>query len=459
MDMIRILLVDDQKDFVDGLARIIEKHFPCKCLKAYSGQEALEILAQKKVQVLITDLRMPEINGIELVKRAQKNNSELTSIVLTAYGNIESAVEAVKSGAYDFLTKPVSLEQLNLVLNKVIEKVKIIAENERLKQALLQTKFGQDLIGQSPVMQRLKEKIAAMGSNDFTVLIRGESGTGKELVARKIHQLSRRKDKPFVCVNCPAIPGNLLESELFGHKKGAFTGADQSRLGLFQRANQGTILLDEIGDIDLDLQAKLLRVLQEKEIRPVGSDKTIHCDVRILATTNQPLEEKIKQGLFREDLFYRLNVLEVRVPPLRERKEDIPLLAHYFVGQTCLELGLQSKEVEPDVLAYLSARDWPGNVRELQNFVRRLVVFSKEVITLKSIDLVEVENNFDLKEKIIPYKEYKKQVINSFTKNYFQKILQKTKGNISEAARLSGIERVSLQKIIKRLNLDVTQFR
>jgi len=276
------------------------------------------------------------------------------------------------------------------------------------------------------------------------------------LVARKIHELSKRGKENLFTVNCPAIPTTLLESELFGHVKGAFTGAQQNYEGLLKRADGSTVLLDEIGDIGLEVQAKLLRFLQEKEIKPVGGSKSFQVDVRILASTNQPLEEKIKEGTFREDLFYRLNVLEIRVPALRERREDIPLLATYFVQRTCTELQLEEKELSPEVLTYLTNRDWPGNVRELQNFVRRLVVFSKnKLISAEVVNLVEMDTKLD-KEDILPYKAYKKKVLDDFTRTYFQKVLEKTRGNISQAARLSGIERVSLQKIIKRVGLKVS---
>ncbi|MDQ7031359.1 MAG: sigma-54 dependent transcriptional regulator [Desulfonauticus sp.] len=456
---INIIVVDDEKDFVDGLCRILERKFFCKCIKSYSAEQALEFIknSPEGVDVVITDLRMPGLDGIELIQKLKLIKEDITSIVLTAYGSIESAVEAVKSGAYDFLTKPIDMEQLNLVLNKVLEKVTILKENKKLKQKILSLSFDKELVGNTLVMQRLKEKISAIAKTDFTVLIRGESGTGKELVARKIYELSSRNNYPFISVNCPAIPETLLESELFGHKKGAFTGADKDREGLFKQAHKGTILLDEIGDISLSVQTKLLRVLQEKEIRPVGANTTLKCDVRILATTNQNLEVKIKKGLFREDLFYRLNVMEIVVPPLRERREDIPLLATYFVTLTCKELGLEDKEIAPEVLAYLTSKEWPGNVRELQNFVRRLVVFSSEKkIGIETVQLLEMDELI-MEKDIKPYKVCKKQIVDSFTRTYFLKVLEKTKGNISEAARLSGIERVSLQKIIKRLGLHVSR--
>jgi DNA-binding NtrC family response regulator len=456
MNNISVLLVDDEKDFVDGLVRIINRYFKVRCFKAYSAQEALEIIDNNNINIVLTDLRMPGLSGLDLVKKIQSRNKDITCLVLTAYGSIESAVEAMRAGAYDFLTKPISPEQLKLVLGKVLERSKILEENRRLRKKVFASCLGGEIVGESKAIQTLKEQILAVAETDFTVLIRGESGTGKELVARKIHELSKRGKESLFTVNCPAIPTTLLESELFGHVKGAFTGAQQNYEGLLKRADGSTVLLDEIGDFGLEVQAKLLRFLQEKEIKPVGGSKSFQVDVRILASTNQPLEEKIKEGTFREDLFYRLNVLEIRVPALRERREDIPLLATYFVQRTCTELQLEEKELSPEVLTYLANRDWPGNVRELQNFVRRLVVFSKnKLISAEVVNLVEMDTRLD-KEDILPYKAYKKKVLDDFTRTYFQKVLEKTRGNISQAARLSGIERVSLQKIIKRVGLKVS---
>lgn len=456
MNNISVLLVDDEKDFVDGLVRIINRYFKVRCFKAYSAQDALEIIDNNNINIVLTDLRMPGLSGLDLVKKIQSRNKDITCLVLTAYGSIESAVEAMRAGAYDFLTKPISPEQLKLVLGKVLERSKILEENRRLRKKVFASCLGGEIVGESKAIQTLKEQILAVAETDFTVLIRGESGTGKELVARKIHELSKRGKENLFTVNCPAIPTTLLEGELFGHVKGAFTGAQQNYEGLLKRADGSTVLLDEIGDIGLEVQAKLLRFLQEKEIKPVGGSKSFQVDVRILASTNQPLEEKIKEGTFREDLFYRLNVLEIRVPALRERREDIPLLATYFVQRTCTELQLEEKELSPEVLTYLTNRDWPGNVRELQNFVRRLVVFSKnKLISAEVVNLVEMDTKLD-KEDILPYKAYKKKVLDDFTRTYFQKVLEKTRGNISQAARLSGIERVSLQKIIKRVGLKVS---
>ncbi|MFP4657316.1 MAG: sigma-54-dependent transcriptional regulator [Desulfonatronovibrionaceae bacterium] len=461
---IAILVVDDEEDFAQGLSRMISRKFPNPCLFCSSGDKALGLLDEKEVGVLITDLRMPGMDGLQLMKKALGKKQDLSVIMLTAYGTIDKAVEAMKEGAYNFLTKPLDPEQLEMVLNKALERIHILKENTRLKELISRQKTQRQILGESTEMVRLLELIKAVAATGYTVLIRGESGTGKELVARTIHDLSQRRDEDFVSVNCPAIPSELMESELFGHARGAFTGAEKAHKGLFLQADKGTILLDEIGDIRPEVQTKLLRVLQEQEIRPVGGSKNIGIDVRILATTNQDLEEKIKTAEFREDLFYRLNVLCINVPPLRERKEDIPVLVLNFVHQTCKELNIAPKDVEPEAQAYLAAKNWPGNVRELLNFTRRLVVFcSKESIDLSLVRVVEnmeEGNSFNAPpEEIAPYKEHKAAVVHDFTRVYVRNLLQKTKGNISEAARISGLERVSLQKILRRIGIDAEEFR
>lgn len=457
-----ILIVDDQQDFARGLARLISREFPdVPCHTAASGDEALAVLSRERVALMFSDLRMPGLSGLELLERALASEPNLTVVMLTGYGSIESAVEALKAGAYDFLTKPVEPDALFRATSKGLERARLLGENSRLRELMERSKAGSSLIGESAPMTRLKESIAAVAASDYTVLISGESGTGKEMVARTIRAMSGRASKPFLQVNCPAIPDQLLESELFGHVKGAFTGADRSHKGLFVAASGGTLLLDEIGDIPMHIQTKLLRVLQEQEVRPVGSSQSTHVDVRILASTNQDLEQKIRDGAFREDLFYRLNVLNIMVPPLNKRREDIPLLAHHFLSQACREMRLMPKEIAPEVLAYLSSRPWPGNVREIQNFMRRLAVYSQgETIDLPLVRLSESRPQGAAQESALqPYKEAKTQVMDDFTRNYVTELLRKTGGNISESARLSGLERVSLQKILKRLAIDAGQFR
>ena len=459
----RILLVDDEPDFTQGLARLIAADFAeVDIVLAGSGAEALELLASSRVDLMLTDLRMPGLDGQDLLRKSLELVPGLTVVLLTGHGSVESAVAALKAGAYDFLTKPVDREELLRAVQKGLERGRLLDENSALRELARRSEGGRSLVGQAPSMRQLKESIAAVAASDYTVLIRGESGTGKELVAGSIHRLSNRAAKPFVAVNCPAIPEHLLESELFGHVKGAFTGAEKARRGLFEAASGGSILLDEIGDIPMPVQTKLLRVLQEHEVRPVGANDTIKVDVRILATTNQGLEARIATGLFREDLFYRLNVLTVATPPLRDRREDIPLLAAFFLGQTCREMRLSPKVLGPEAVACLCERPWPGNVRELQNFVRRLAVFCPgKVVEMAHLRQAEGGQPGQTGQAggcgpgsaapLAPYKQAKAHVVDGFTRRYVEQILETTGGNISEAARISGIERVSLQKIIKRM--------
>lgn len=458
-----ILIVDDEPDFAHGLARLVSRDFPAASVSvALSGAEALHIIQGSGVALLLTDLRMPDMDGMELMQQAMTVDPTTSVILLTAHGSIETAVAALKNGAYDFLTKPVRREELQRTLNKALERIRILKENKRLRQMMQQGCIERQMIGESPVMQRLKETIAAIAATDYSVLIRGESGTGKELVADMLHRLGSRRERPLVKVNCPSIPDQLLESELFGHVRGAFTGADRTRRGLFMSAQRGTLLLDEIGDIGEALQTKLLRVLQEREIRPVGSSVSTLVDVRIIASTNRALEERIKHGLFREDLFYRLNVLTIHTPPLRERRDDIPLLADHFVAATCRELSSPVKRISPGALACLAGREWPGNVRELQNYIRRLVVFCPgDTIDTAHLRLVDGTTCPTTAEtpSLVPYKEAKGAVVEDFTRRYVEGLLRQTGGNISEAARLSGIERVSLQKILRRLGTSGDTFK
>ncbi|WP_419784880.1 sigma-54-dependent transcriptional regulator [Pseudodesulfovibrio sp.] len=452
-----LLLVDDEPDFIQGLARLIAVGFPeVEVTLAGGGEEALRILETTDVDLMMTDLCMPRVDGQELLHRALENDPGLTVILLTGYGSVEGAVAALKSGAYDFLTKPVKREELLRSVRKGLERGRLLHENRTLRNLARRCGGGDLLVGEAPAMRRLRESIAAVAASEYTVLINGESGTGKELVASQIHSLSNRAKGPFVTVNCPAIPEPLLESELFGHVKGAFTGAEKSRQGLFVAARGGTLLLDEIGDISMAVQTKLLRVLQDREVRPVGANSATKVDVRILASTNQDLEKLIGEGRFREDLYYRLNVLTVNTSPLREYRDDIPRLAMHFLNQTCEEMGLEPKVLSPEVVASLCDHPWPGNVRELQNAVRRLTVFCPgrqvEMVHLRLAEgkLRPDDDTAGEDNPLGPYKEAKARVLDEFTRNYVERILDQTGGNISEAARLAGLERVSLQKIIKR---------
>jgi len=457
-----VLVVDDQEDFAAGLARLLKSQFPdWRVTVRHSGAEALQELENDDYALLITDLRMPGISGQSLLIAALARNPMLSVIMLTAFGSVETAVAALKEGAYDFLTKPIDHESLFRIAGKAMERSQLLAENIRLREKATAAEFGPILIGNSPAMRQLRKSIVAVAASDYTVLIRGETGTGKELVSRSIQALGSRANAPFVTVNCPAIPDALLESELFGHVKGAFTGADKNRAGLFMAANCGTILLDEIGDIPSNVQTKLLRVIQEGEVRPVGTNEAVKVNARILASTNQNLEAKIADQSFREDLFFRLNVLSIHVPPLRERTEDIPRIASHFLNTVCRELGVPQKILSDEAVSYLACRAWPGNVRELLNLVRRMAVFCPGE-RIETAHVRQVETGAHLPqpcECFSPYKEAKQMVVDEFTKNYVRRLLEHTGGNISEAARISGVERFSLQKILKRLSIATGDFR
>ncbi len=459
-----ILVVDDNRDFLMGIIRNLKKKFSSiDIVGASSGEEAIDILKKKNFGVMLSDLRMPGISGQELLKAGININAHLCVIMITGHGTVETAVKALKKGAWDFLTKPVDRETLYHTVERAIEHYKLSSENERLQKMIKILKPDMRLICESSNMKQLQEKITAIAATDYAILVTGESGSGKEYIARIIHDLSSRKDASCHALHCPAIPEQLLESELFGHVKGAFTGADRNRDGFFMSADKGTLILDEIGDISPAIQAKLLKFLQDKEVKPVGSNSSKVVDVRIIAITNQNLEQKINDGSFREDLYYRLNVLSVKVPPLRQRREDISVLVREFIRTSCQELDLDPMEIDPVTLGYLSRQTWKGNVRELLNYVRRLAVFSNgKKIDLALIKTVEGENSLDFSSKTmdhINYNDAKKEVLDLFSKNYLHNIFKDTKGNISETARISGLERASIQKIIKRLNIEMSNYR
>ncbi|WP_051554158.1 sigma-54-dependent transcriptional regulator [Desulfobulbus elongatus] len=467
-DQINIVIVDDEQDFARGLVRLVAGHFGgTRVEAAHSGKEALGLLASGPFHLMITDLRMPEMSGMQLLAEALALQPDLSVVVLSAYGTIETAVEALHAGAYDFLTKPIEPEQLFRVVAKGLERSRLLAENNRLRQIVSRQETQEELIGEGPAMRKLRQTVAAVAQSEYAVLIRGESGTGKELVARLIHRTGPRAARPFLAVNCPSIPENLLESELFGHVRGAFTGADRDHKGLFSAAHTGTIHLDEIGDISPAVQIKLLRCLQNGEIRPVGANGNQTVDVRVVSSTNQDLEASLHAKTFREDLYYRLNVLTVTLPPLRERVEDIPLLAQHFLRRTCREMGLPDKELTPEVLQWMSACPWPGNVRELQSFIRRMTVFcTGERMDLALVETVlgktdrpQQSHQSGSKGRPMAYKEAKAEVVNAFTLEYVRDLLTRTRGNVSEAARISGLSRVAVQKILARLGEQAAAFR
>lgn len=466
-DLPIILLVDDEPDLLTGLQRSFAKRLPdAKVLTASGGQEALAILKQQDIALVLMDIMMGDTNGLEMLSTINKIDPDLTVIMMTGYGTIELAVDAIRRGAWDFVTKPLELDLLTRTITKGLERSRLLNENKNLRSRIHPVRAVPDFIGESPSMQQLYKTIQTSADSEYTVLIRGASGTGKEICARAIHSLSKRARKPFVMVNCPAIPEHLLESELFGYRKGAFTGADRDHGGLFFQADGGTICLDEIGDIPVSVQIKLLRVLQEQEIKPLGADTSIKIDVRIIASTNADLENKIKEGKFREDLFYRLEVLTLRMPSLQEIAEDVPLLANHFLNNVQKELGINGKCFSPEALETLHSHNWPGNIRELQNAVRRAVLFCKDtVIDVKHLMIdTPVSSAAPVLAQsedapITPYKDAKDSCLDTFTRQYIHTLLTKSKGNISQAARLSHLTRAALQKIMRRYEIDGSKFR
>lgn len=368
----RILVVDDERSMRELLA-IVLKREGHEVLLAADGRSAIKILEQESVELLISDVRMPDLSGVEVLAAAQRTNPDIIGIMITAYASTDTAIEALRLGAYDYLSKPFNVDELKLKVRKALERKNLQQENTLLKRALQQTHQFSNIIGRSASMQAVFQLIQTIAPTTSTVLVTGESGTGKELVARAIHFNSTRKDRPFVALNCGALPETLLESELFGHVRGAFTGADSNKKGLIEVAEKGTIFLDEIGDMSPMMQVKLLRVLQERKFRRLGGTEEINADIRIIAATNRDLTELVAEGRFRDDLFYRINVIPVRLPPLRERTEDIPLLSEHFLAKYAAQMGRPLSGMSPEAMGRLQAYTWPGNIRELENAIERAV--------------------------------------------------------------------------------------
>jgi DNA-binding NtrC family response regulator len=457
-----ILIVDDEQDLLELLKRSLEPDLDCRVETAASGEAALKCLAEGHFDLVLADIKMPGMDGLELLEVVKRKTPEQTVVMMTAFGEIDTAVGAIRSGAYDFITKPFEHDALVLRLEKALERSTLIRENQRLHQACSPLSAFQDLVGKSAVMQRLYETIQMAAKSDLTVLITGESGTGKDLTARAIHALSPRRRGPFVAVNCPTVPENILESELFGYRKGAFTHATENRIGLFQEAQGGSIFLDEIGDVSPTIQTKLLRVLQEKEFKPLGDTRSITVDVRIIASTNQDLEAKIKKGEFREDFFYRLNVLPIRLPGLRDHREDIPLIANHLLEKHCAVMDKPLKRISPQLMEILMSRQWGGNVRELENVITRGILFSAgEDILPEAVGLAGAEETAASDERFagLPYKEAKERNLQQFNNRFIGRVLAECSGNVTKAARLCGLERQALQQIMRRYGIQAEPFR
>jgi len=458
----RLLIVDDEEDMLRLLKRSLSADLECEIQTASNAYQAMTLLEESPFDVVLADIRMPGMNGMEFLGRVRQEFPGLTVVMMTAYGTIDLAVQSIKQGAYDFITKPFEHEKLVHLMAKALERSRLVQENLLLQRKIEEQESLDEMVGASPKMQQIFETIRLISSADVTVLLTGESGTGKDVAARAIHKLGHRRKGPFVAVNCPNLPENILESELFGYRKGAFTHATRDKKGLFWEAQGGTIYLDEIGDISLTLQTKLLRVLQDKEIRPLGDTRSVKVDVRIIASTNRDLAAKMKDNLFREDLFYRLNVMSIYMPPLRERLEDIPVLIGHFLHRFCAEFGREARTVPPEVMRRLINHPWRGNVRELENVVSRLVLLSSDtVIRAEDLgaDFVDPGDCLMTPEfNRFQYKEAKSRVLERFHQEYLASLLSRTSGNVTRAAKDCGLERQALQQIMRRYGVKSKHF-
>ncbi|HDZ2311648.1 two-component system response regulator GlrR [Klebsiella pneumoniae] len=437
----RLLLVDDDPGLLKLLGmRLVSEGY--SVVTAESGPEALRVLGREKVDLVISDLRMDEMDGLQLFSEIQKGHPGMPVIILTAHGSIPDAVAATQQGVFSFLTKPVDKDALYKAIDEALEQ-RSPATDEAWRQAI---------VTRSPLMLRLLEQAGMVAQSDVSVLINGQSGTGKEIVAQAIHNASPRHDKPFVAINCGALPEQLLESELFGHARGAFTGAVSNREGLFQAAEGGTLFLDEIGDMPVALQVKLLRVLQERKVRPLGSNRDIEINVRIISATHRDLPKAMARGEFREDLFYRLNVVNLKIPPLSERTEDIPLLANHLLRQSADRHKPFVRAFSSDAMKRLMAAKWPGNVRQLVNVIEQCVALTSSPVIGDAL----VEQALEGENTALPtFVEAR----NQFELNYLRKLLQITKGNVTHAARMAGRNRTEFYKLLSRHELDANDFK
>ncbi|MBI9077843.1 MAG: sigma-54-dependent Fis family transcriptional regulator [Desulfatibacillum sp.] len=439
-----ILVVDDDEGHRKTLHTVI-KSWGYNVKTAEDGSVAVDMVREGPYDVIVMDVRMAEMDGIQALKLIKEYNPVIPVLIMTAYSSVESAIEAMKTGAYDYLTKPLDFEALRLTIERAREYAGLKEENQELRQALGSRSGLRNIVGKSPAMKELTDMVAMIAPTEATVLISGESGTGKELVARSIHDGSQRKNGPMVVLNCAALTETLLESELFGHEKGAYTGADKQRDGRFVQAHTGTLFLDEIGEMPMSMQAKLLRVLQEKEVQRVGSDKTVKVDVRIIAATNRDLEQEVAAGNFREDLFYRLNVVTLRIPPLREREGDIHLLAQHFLTKFAERNRKQVRGITPQAMDMLLKHPWPGNVREMENAMERaVIILAGEFITEKELPLSICGPHCENAPQAHPPGEPILQSLEEVERQTILATLKAVDGNKSEAARRLGITRKTL---------------
>jgi two-component system nitrogen regulation response regulator GlnG len=473
----RILVADDEESMRWVLSKALRKKGYTVDL-ARDGDEALRLIQTASYDLAILDIKMPGISGLDLLEKAREVRSDLLMVIMTAEASMRNAVEAMKRGAYDYLTKPFDLDVIDALIEKVSRAREMTSQVAVLKEELKDRyQLEKNIIGNSPAMREIYKTIGKVAPSDMTILIQGESGTGKELIARAIHFNSRRIGKPFIALNCAAIPKELLESELFGFEKGAFTGASERKLGKFEQANGGTIFLDEIGDMPLDLQAKILRVLQEREVTRTGGNQSLRVDVRIVAATNQELEQLVREKGFREDLYYRLNVVPIQLVPLRERSEDIPLLADFFLKKTSAELEIPPKQIDGEAMQLLMGYSWPGNVRELENTIKRAIILSadplltvadfpglrrekgssqapSEELSLESLVEIKLRSSLINLDKL-ESGDVHAMVLEQVERPLIRFVLEKTRGNQVRAASILGINRNTLRKRITELGIPV----
>lgn len=440
-----VLVVDDENSIIDALSSILEDE-GYNVITASSGEKGLKMFSKHNPDIILLDIWMPDMDGIETLKQIRAMDKDVSIIMISGHSNIDTAVKAIKLGAYDFLEKPLSLDKVIILIQRALEKQNLEKENIALKNSILKQ---WEIIGESPKIIELEEKISKAAASQGRVIIYGESGSGKELVARALHNNGNRKDKNFIEVNCAAIPQELIESELFGHEKGSFTGAFEAKKGKFELADEGTLFLDEIGDMTLTTQAKVLRIIETQEFQKVGGSKNIKVDIRIIAATNKDLEEEIQKAQFREDLYFRLNVIPIYVPPLRERKDDIPLLIEHFLQNLAHQYRQKKKIISKSTLHSLMEYDWPGNVRELMNTIERLVIMSSD----ETIDTKELLPARAAKSDYLSLNTLR-EAREQFEKGFIIKKLQENGWNVSKTADKLKIERSNLHRKIKALGIE-----
>ncbi len=452
MNELNILLIDDEFPQLQSLKSFLSKR-NMKVFTASDGQKGLDIIRNNAIDIVITDFQMPGLNGLEVLEKAKEINTELDIILISAYGTIERAVDIMKAGAFDYLTKPIDLTELERIINRLRERKYLISENRLLKQKLNENFYSSSIIYKSRLMNEVMSKVSRAAPSKTTILIRGESGTGKELIAKAIHSASTRSEKPFITVNVASLSENLFESELFGHEKGSFTGAINQRIGKFEEAAGGTLFIDEVGDIPLSIQVKLLRLIQFGEIQRIGSNEIINADVRIISATHRNIEQMISDGEFREDLYYRLNVITIDIPPLKKRREDIPLLIDHFIKKYSKLTNKEFSGISKEAFDYLIKYSFPGNIRELENIIERGIVLSRnELLTMEDFPNLDLPSQSNTMLDPLNLEDGYETKMNAYENEMIQEALRRSGGNKSAAARMLGISERHLRSRLERIN-------